>query len=155
MDKVLSATVTVWPKEGGVPQGLEDRLERAVVMALVQASSIARLDGYARRLVLMATGSRLEVPLDWMSSKMNTDPLLMVSGVVTNNRDARKVDGHLVHQRADKDARRWLFLAGIDPFEFNSAFGIFSDPIVEQAGFISTPKSLVRQTRKNILGFKD
>lgn len=155
MDTVLSAPASIWVQGlGAIPQGLEAGLERTVAQAIVSGRGHIMVDGKRHQMVILARGTHLVVPDDWMTAKLGEQPLTTLSTVVTTAR-VEKVEGYLVRQRANREGRSWLFMVGVNPLEFVFHHGIYSDPVVTEAGLISTPKSEAREVRKTILGFKD
>ena len=137
MDRVLSADCRVWMEghDRGA-QALELVLPLRIADALVQGhATVEQLGGgqHDKRirlpLVLAACGSRSKFKPAYITVAGCPTPVVSLSGLVTTAPVAR-VQGHLVRQA-----------------------GLYPNPVVEEAGFISVPRDMVRQRRKEILGF--
>lgn len=160
MDRVLSASCWTWI-EGmeGFPQGRELTLTFKMLEAISDGDLHVQwaprkfpAPAEISRMVLVAAGSRCKFVPQLMTVPGCQTPVFQLSGVVTTAR-RRKLEGHLVRERGDTDSRRWLFVAGADPFRLAIDTGLIHDPVVDEAGFIPTPHEKTRDLRKEILGF--
>lgn len=160
MDRVLSASCWTWLEgKDNFPQGRESLVTFKMLEAI--ADGIPHIQWAPRkfpapaefsRMVMVASGSRLRFAPPMMTVPGCTVPVFQLSGVVTTARRP-KLEGHLVRGRGDEDTRRWMFIAGADPFRLAIDTGLILDPVVEEAGFIPTPHDKKRDLRKEILGF--
>lgn len=160
-DRVLTTQCWVWVNGfETLPQGIEMRIPSLIGETV--ANGFGHLDlatgdeGVSRRcpLIMAACGSRMNFHPLMIQVPECAAPIVQVSGLVTNAR-IEKVEGWLIRPRSDKDARKWLFLAGVEPYAFCAASGLILDPLVEEAGFVSAPTAVARDRRKEILGFGD
>lgn len=154
MDRVLSAQAWVWAE--GVdflPQGTELSVPKQVAQAVAAHRREAiLLTGEVLRLVVVAAGSRARVRPEIVEVRGCAQPIFQAVGLVTTAREP-KLEGHLLRERGDKDDRRWVFVVGIDGIPLVLSMGLFTDPVLDVAGFISVPADQARQRRKDILGF--
>jgi hypothetical protein len=160
MDRVLRADANIWVEgHDAIAAALELTLRYRVADAIVNHSLHLEQPGLGtseKRLrlpmVVVAVGQRAKFNSSLITVAGCAQPVVRLSGLVTTAA-VPAVEGFLLRERGNRDARNWLFVAGIDPLQV-SALGLFYDPVVEQAGFISVPKEDARNLRKGILGFE-
>jgi hypothetical protein len=160
MDRVLSASAWVWVEGAdALPQGREHLLPLRVADAVAAGRGVIEWSPKAfpkpaeeSKIVLVAVGDKVRLTPELIQVAGCSSFCFKISGLVTTAPEV-KLDGYLVRERGDNERRRWLFAAGMDGLPLVLTMGLFHDPVIDGAGFISVPADQVRARRKQILGF--